>query len=541
MSIATLPTELYITILSHVPPSHLQTSFLNLSRAIPLSPVPLRPLFEHISVSRPQQLPQLYRRLKYPPQALKSSGHEATNDEPTWVKSFRVLIWQLDADVLLNVLALLPNLKQLSLRIGPTFAPEHLQDMFKNPAFSLSILSLRFRPYVDTATYYQFLKGSYFDTILDLISSWSSDSSLTRLSIVQDPLPRLPEGTHNTFAQPIVFFSLHSLMDVSLAPATQKVTHVRIRVPSRQIVPFLGWRLPDKLSYPFPNANFLDISTSSVRDIKELEPLLNLVGSGRLRHLLLDNTGICDGSAGDWELLGRTCVLAGVKPSRDREKDLKSWMQTNAVAGNDNQDDIDNRLPGNAQDRPSRRGRKGLATATISLRDRDSAPSPIASASIPPPHAYSPQKPTKIRIRPSPPRLLSLCVKLSLPSGQHSAEIVRTHEANALSDFSRGWSEGLEQLRSIWNRLRQSQSNGIKVFLFDIDGQNAVQGTNDLFHGLVEMSGSNNELWDELDTLEPPVLCFSGPRGEDYSGNEWSGHPDGCGHRISEDIWNDSL
>jgi hypothetical protein len=147
MSLATLPPELYLAILSHVPPSHLQVSTLSLSRAIPFAPVPIRPLFEHISVTRQQQLSQLYRRLRYPPQNLESNhGSGSIADESTWVKHFSVLIWQVDAEILLNVLALLSVLEHLSLRIGPVFTPEHLQDMFKKPVPSLSVLNLRFRP-----------------------------------------------------------------------------------------------------------------------------------------------------------------------------------------------------------------------------------------------------------------------------------------------------------------------------------------------------------------------------------------------------------
>ena len=146
MSLATLPPELYLAILSHIPSSHLQISTLNLSRAIPFSPVPIRPLFEHISVSRQQQLPQLYRRLRYFPSKLANLGDASTDDECTWVKQFSVLIWQVDADILLNVLALLPVLEHLNLRIGPVFTPEHLQGMFKKPISSLNVLNLRFRP-----------------------------------------------------------------------------------------------------------------------------------------------------------------------------------------------------------------------------------------------------------------------------------------------------------------------------------------------------------------------------------------------------------
>ena len=388
------------------------------------------------------------------------------------------------------------------------------------------------------ASYYQFLKGSYFDSTFDLISNWPS-TSLTRLSIVQDPLPQPQEGTHKPFAQPIVFFSLTPLTRLSLSPATEKVTHIRLRVPSRHLVRFIAPQSLDILEYryPFPNATFMDLSTSSIQSFDDLELLLNFVGGGRLRHLILDNTGLCGGSARDWERLGRTCALAGVKHSREHEKALKFWTQDGTMSANQN--GINPGPPGNAQDRPSRRGRRGLATATISLRDRPTPP--IVSTHLPPQHPVTPHKPTKIRICPSPPRLLTLCISLPLSPGDNSAEDIKTLEGNALSDFARGWSDGIRQLRSIWTRLKQSQSNGVRVFRFDVEGKNRSREDITLLDGLVQIYGSNNdEFWEELDTLELPVLCFSGPR--EYSvGNEWPGHPNKCGHRISDDVWGDYL
>lgn len=395
---------------------------------------------------------------------------------------------------------------------------------------------------VKTATYYQFLKGSYFDAIFDLIAGWPSSSSLTRLSIIQDPLPPPPAG-RSAFAQPIVFFSLTPLTTLSLSPATQNITHLRLRIPSRQPVRFIISSKPEDLhtgKYPFPNTTVLDISTCALRNYSDLESLLNFVGGGHLRHLLLDHTGLCDGVARNWEMLGRTCALAGVKRSRDYEKTLKTLRHA-ITADTDNLEGTEERLANIAQDRRVRPGRRGMATATISLRGERPIV-PAASTSLP--HPGSSEKAAKIRICPSPPRLLSLCI--SLPGQQHVAEEVRIREASARTDFIRGWSEGVGQLRSIWTRLRQSQSKGVKVCRFHVGGQNEGSEDIPMHTGLVEMRGSHNDkLWEELDTLQPPVLCFAGPRGEGFLDghleDDWSGHPNGCGHRISWDVWNDNL
>lgn len=374
-----------------------------------------------------------------------------------------------------------------------------------------------------------------------MISSWPSSSSLTRLSIIQDPFPRSSlEAYSTTFAQPIVFFSLNPLIKLSLSPASQKITHIRLRVPSRQLAPYIASTPVDIHRCPFPNVTLLDMSTSSVHTFNELESLLNFAGGGQLQHLMLDGTDhtALNGITRDWEMLGRTCALAGVKHSRNVEKNLKSWRQAEATAGNDNQDHTDDRLPGNAQDRRPRPGRRGMATATISLRDR-----PTVSANstpLPTPLPGSSHKATKIRVCPSPPHLLSLC--MSLPSSLEQHDDIGNQEIHARANFARGWSEGVGQLRSIWTRLQQSQSNGVKILRFDVGGKNELSNRNRIHTGLIEVNGPHDDnWWEELDTIEPPILCFSGSRGEGYVGNDWSGHPKGCGHQISWDIWSDNL
>lgn len=58
-----------------------------------------------------------------------------------------------------SALRCLPDIETLSLNMGTNFAPEHLEEMFEDARPTLKRLELRFRPYVEQASYYQFLKG----------------------------------------------------------------------------------------------------------------------------------------------------------------------------------------------------------------------------------------------------------------------------------------------------------------------------------------------------------------------------------------------
>lgn len=134
MQLDGLPAELYSAIVSHLPADSFQQDVLALTRAIPRSPVPIRHLFERIRLKHAQQAVQLYSRLR-----------NAT-DERNWVKDFGMVIWTVDADVLVNLLGILPRISSFLLFVGPNFAPEHLEEIFHKPRDDLRFLSLRFRP-----------------------------------------------------------------------------------------------------------------------------------------------------------------------------------------------------------------------------------------------------------------------------------------------------------------------------------------------------------------------------------------------------------
>ena len=136
-----LPTELYESILSHVPSSELQQTLLSVTRAIPLSPVPISRLFHSIRVTYPARAVHLYRRLH------RNNSDLSGNNAADLVKEFSVDCWSVDAEVIVNLVHLLPKLQRLNIWIGPdSFTSEHLEELFLKPFLELKYLSLRFRP-----------------------------------------------------------------------------------------------------------------------------------------------------------------------------------------------------------------------------------------------------------------------------------------------------------------------------------------------------------------------------------------------------------
>lgn len=145
MSLDSLPSELYSAILLHVPSSSLQQTILSLTRAIPHSPVPRHFLFRSVRIVHPNQVTELYNCIR---SANEPRGEDRRPDSlGSLVFQFSLETWQADADVTINLIRLLPNIKSLNLWIGPNnFAPEHLEEMFLKYMPNLRSLSLRFRP-----------------------------------------------------------------------------------------------------------------------------------------------------------------------------------------------------------------------------------------------------------------------------------------------------------------------------------------------------------------------------------------------------------
>ncbi|KAG6915258.1 hypothetical protein DXG01_012443 [Tephrocybe rancida] len=388
--LAHLPPELYECIADFVVD---QQSLLALTRSLPYAAIPVHKLFHSICITHPDTVLKLYRRIR-------AGLDGSTFDAAHLVHHLSVESWTVDAEVLINLMRLLPNLWTLCLWIGPSnFTPEHLEEMFKPAMSSLEYLSLRFRPYVKKATYYQFLKGSYFDSTLLALSAWPpSPKGLPKLSIVQDAFTPDPNDPTPRFAQPIVFFrlDLHLSLLVHSDASQRSLDALRVRIPARPVIQpltiaYLHPSLPpdsttSAISPSPPPIHFLDLATCSVSE-SDAEKLL--VRFTALQHLILDGcTSLLRGGAPPepewWAAFGRRLVLAGVKRAKDRERELREWYEAQQRmsmppelldAENERQTDEPKRV---------RKGRRGLATATITLRGATTEP---PRAGPPPPHA----------------------------------------------------------------------------------------------------------------------------------------------------------
>ncbi|KAI6136440.1 hypothetical protein F5141DRAFT_1208794 [Pisolithus sp. B1] len=469
--LAELPPEIYSAILSQVPTHQRQQATLSLTRAIPRSPVPLHHLFECIYLKTPESVFQLYRRIR------------GSAEEAGWVRSFALETWTVDADIVVNLLSILTRLRRITLFVGPNFAPEHLEQILEKPREGLLYLSLQFRPYVQRATYYQFLKGAYFDTALQALSQWPSHN-LPTLSIVQDPLdPEIAQARR--FAQPLVFFHFDVLTKLVCSPCFRSASNLRLRIPSRQVAPFL-FNAPQAA----PALKLLDLSTCLVR-FADVEGLIARFSN--LKHLILNGCSITQAHAleGEWEVFGKMVALGTVKAAKDREKKLKAWLQSNVAYLQTSADGVSEQPTGEQRTgRRIRPGRRGLATATISLRD-------------------------------SPPTEVVHVVQrnTSIPKDEHT---IRT-------EFQQGWEEGIALLNITRSRLYQSWKNGVRVMYISDD-----QGMEDGFEGLQDVDSAT--LFHDVQCVlcPAPVLCLAGS-------DDTTKHAEGCGHAAASRIWDDVI
>lgn len=380
------------------------------------------------------------------------------------------------------------------------------------------------------ANYLQFHKGTYFDSTITAISSWPA-GALKKLSIVQDPIV-----DHTPFAQPLVFFNLRPLAELSCAEAVEGVTSLRLRIPGRSVVPFISIA-----SDRFPSLCSLDLSTGAIGS-EELAQILMKYPC--LMYLRLDacniNTTreeIPDMGESIFATIGRMCAISAHRRSRDREKELKAYREALQLVGNEQ--------GGQRQGRPrAKAGRKGLATATVSLRganefvisEDQSAQGASTSTS-----AEELLSLEKLRVAPIPPLLQALCITLKQPpaslqplnvTGAISASTnLVTQQSQFRQDFERGWDDGIHVLRQIWLRLQASQRNGVpRVVTFkdsmgarDEDG---INGASDL----IDISD-----WDDLQKRrwKCPILCLVGEEADN------SLHVQDCGHEATKDSWID--
>ncbi|KAF9011122.1 hypothetical protein BDQ17DRAFT_1387587 [Cyathus striatus] len=523
-----LPSEIYLAILSFVPSSDLQHTVLSLSRVLPYSPIPIELLYRSIRLKRPLQVIQLYHRLRSSAKAVAS--HSNTKSIVHWIREFSLECWTADAEVVINILGLIPQLESLSIWIGANnFTPEHLEELFMEPIDGLGYLSLRFKPYVQQANYYQFLKGAYFDSTLRALARWPA-GSIPVLSLTQDaPDPKFT--TKKTFAQPIVFFQLDPYLSAMLhSPAlTHTASSLRLRIPSRPVARSLCFPPPphavenvSEVRYIAP-LKYLDLSTCGVIETELDTIMIRFKG---LKHLVLDKCTVLRGEMreGEWSALGKRCAMIGATRAREREKKLKAFLESQAASL---QMHVQVAEGAEQQARPARtrRGRRGLATATISLRDRPEEPAPRPSVVNLPRSAVP-----KIRILPPLPSLMTLCMT-------PSAIIQPDRYTTLRAEFETGWAEGIGLLRVGRARLRTSASNGIRVVRF-VDDNHEI--TDQGLDGLEDIDIEDEDAFDvpvgedAVGGIPPPVLCFVG-------GARTAEHAIGCGHSIGWDIWKDDL
>ncbi|OCF44090.1 hypothetical protein I317_02043 [Kwoniella heveanensis CBS 569] len=523
-----LPPELIDDLLYQVPPNQRQVTALALKRVFPDYPISPKHLWNHLVVYRAAQLMPLWRKLKHD-EAMRRG-----------VKTFSMQSWRGDADILNNVMRCITSLNTLMLNIGTNFAPDHLEEMFEDPREGLEKMELRFRPYVEQASYYQFLAGSYFDTAIETLTRrWPAVPSFTHLSIVQDLPPRstVPPTAANsmansfadlslagssdsddhsgrstpptsissasdnptdigvsksytghgpfgnpflneklgitkpkTFAQPIVFFDIQCLAKFGASPVAQNLTHLRLRVPSRDLAKVLI-SPPRGLDVLFPSLTYLDISTTNVRIDTTLSTLLRTYS--RLEHLVLDRVNLFGFAARERgpELchdLGGLLVSTGLARGKERERQIAAWeliertrlaedeaARIRAQRAENHQLDAETAAEIAARERAeeqqrnielarSRRGHRSAAQANFSLRDRPSARRTAAasssSSSALTPGVILPPVDKLYLVLPPLPTLKSIGI------GGEAQHVSSAKVAEWESQFHVGWQEGLNKV-----------------------------------------------------------------------------------------------
>jgi hypothetical protein len=343
------------------------------------------------------------------------------------------------------------------------------------------------------------------------LAAWPP-SPLRQLSIVQDVPPTLD----HSFAQPIVFFSLEPLTALCRSTTLLNIQHFRICIPSRQIAGFLNTRLSS-----LNNVTLLDLSTTNVTNDGLAAVLACFT---QLDHLVLDECGLVGRAveiSGEFATLGMLCASSMLKKARQREKEIKEFVEAKRLTAVTEQH-LTDRAETTVQTGRGRKGRKGVATAAFSLREKTESTTKAevqtngSGRDLPPALASL----TKVRILPSLPCLKSLCTTpFSTPTPSVASEW--NH------GFARGWREGLNMVTATRMRLFTSRANGlIRLFKFD---SFADPGLEEPLQGLRELHLEDPDFGAELADVVPPVLCLAGSRAQ-------GGHTESCGHMFSWEI-----
>ncbi|WVQ77360.1 hypothetical protein IAR50_007045 [Cryptococcus sp. DSM 104548] len=565
-----LPPEIIDHLLTLVPASELQLTALSLLKVFPNHNISRRHLWRHLIIFRAGQLWPLWKVLKE--EEMIRQG----------VKTLCLQSWQGDADILNNVMRRLTHLRTLMLNVGTNFAPEHLEEMFENPRMDLERMELRFRPYVEQASYYQFLAGSYFDTAVEtLTKKWPVCPNFTHLSIVQDLPPRstvpptarttaansaansgvnslansisdlrleAPSGKSTaspsdsetgenedstpptsvddsnpydksrskaytghgpfgnpflnekmgitrpkTFAQPIVFFDIQCIAAFGGSAAAANLTHLRIRVPSRDLARVMILPPPrgSRSQTLFPELRYLDISTTNVRIDTTFSALLKQYH--KLEHLVLDRVNLFGFTARERGLelcsdLGALLVNAGLARSKERERQIAAWEVAERVrqaeaaveaarreaqlrAEEEAEDDDDEpeetdedrrareareAIERNLEANRRRRGPRSMAHSTFSLRDRSRRTAAESSSSTSTNNLPLPPQDKLYFVLPPLPTLKTI----SVGGEAHTLPSSKVQEWE--DQFHEGWLEGLERILGWAAHLADKYERGQK-------------------------------------------------------------------------------
>lgn len=258
------------------------------------------------------------------------------------------------------------------------------------------------------------------------------------------------------------------MSELACSPAVRAVTHLRLRIPLRDVVPSLV--LPPATigaDGPFPNLRHLDLSTTNVRLHLHLPKLLDCFR--KLETVVLDHTNLF-GFLGADRQKGRECAAElgklvaghGVGRAKTRERELareaeRRWRASRArtaagpLAENETGDDDDGQqrqfadeltrltteeYPSNGTGR--RRVVRSMAHSTFSLRS--TAPTGRPGGPLLPPAPLEAYHPTvQAFILPPLPSLRSIALGGEAPL---SASDRRAWSA----DFAQGWCEGLARV-----------------------------------------------------------------------------------------------
>lgn len=308
----------------------------------------------------------------------------------------------------------------------------------------------------------------------------SADESVIKGYTGHGPFPYLADkmayAKPKTFAQPIVFFDIKCLARFGASPVASNLTHLRLRVPTRDIAFVLVG--PGGTGGLFPSLRYLDISTTNLRLDAVFTTILKVYVN--LEHLVLDHVnlfGFMSKDRGDEmsKELGGMIVSAGLARGKDRERRIAAWEvgqrtrlahaeaeRRSAIGLSSNSQTQEGEESGEEEDTPqstedieaaaraaererqiaiarSRRGHRSAGHSTFSLRDRPVRAGRSSATTLEPSIPLPPQDILYLVLPPLP-TLKTICI-----GGEaHGVSSKKLPEWD--DEFNIGWREGLSKV-----------------------------------------------------------------------------------------------